>query len=364
MSYHYFIFANQNGKNVTPEKIRKLQDIFSRGKGKLEGKFLVTQNLSQLEKSIKEHTTVFLDQEPRKTLVGIVGGDGTVMHTRTLVENIWNGQPAYAFFPEGTMNNIHRAVGLDRVDSSVKLAKHIVAATCANTLEDYIIPFPSLDVNNRKGFNVGFGLIPKLLWLYYGNSAKQYRELEEALQFCHPDQYEAKYKEVTGKKEADLFDLLSKERGLMGAVKTTLRLLNGLRRHTDEAYLLHKPLSGDIMFDGEIQTFPQPPSGVYVSCYEEVNLGLGSLNPRPSPEARTKEGKFQVAVPYGNPFSIIPDLPKVIAGEKLSHALYKHVSSLKLSEKFAQVDGELLLQKGFTVNYDGRREVITLPVTV
>ena len=363
MSYHYFIFANPNGKNVTPEKIRKLQDIFSQGKGKLEGKFLVTQNLSQLEKSIKEHRTAALDKELGTTIVGIVGGDGTVMHTRTLVENIWDYHPLYAFFPEGTMNNIHRAVGLSGVDSSVKLAKHVVAAASSDTLDQYKVSFPSLDINHRKGFNIGFGLIPKLLWLYYGHSAKHYRELEEALQHGHPDQYEARYKEITGKKEADLFDLLSKERGLIGAVKTTLRLLNGLRRHTDEAYLLHKPLSGDIKFDDEIQTFPQPPSGVYISCYEEVNLGLGRLNPKPSPEARTEEGKLQVVVPYGNPFSIIPDLPKVIAGEKLSQAVYKHISSLKLSEKFAQVDGELLLQKGFTVRYDGKRKVITLPVT-
>ncbi len=365
MSYKYRIFANPHGKNVTPEKIRKLSTIFSSGKGALEGEFIITQSLSQLEKSIEEHKHSILEQGPEKTIVGIVGGDGTVMHTRTLIENIWSYTPTYAFFPEGTMNNIHRAVGLGRVNSSVKLAEHMVAIIGTDTLKYYTTSFPSLDINGKKGFNIGFGLIPKLLWLYYGHSAKQYRELEEALPNCKQEEYEAKYKEITGKKEADLFDILSKERGLWGAAKTALRLLNGLRRHTDEQYMLHKPLDGEISYDGEAQSFPEAPLGLYLSCYEEANLGLGNLNPKPTPEARKEKGKFQVVVPYGNPFSIIPELHQVIAGKKLSKAVYNHISLLELpSEKFAQVDGELVLEKGFKVKYDGERKIICLPLAV
>ena len=366
MIYNYLLFANPHGKNVTPEKIKRLQDIFSLGEGKLHGKVVVTENLSKLEKAITEHKNAFMEhKEQGTTIVGIVGGDGTVMHTRTLVENIWGYTPTYAFFPEGTMNNIHRALGLSGADSSIELAQHIVETACTNTLEHYTVSFPSLDINGKKGFNIGFGLIPKLLWLYYGNSAKQYRELEEALQHCHPGEYQAKYTEITKKQKADIFDILSKERGVWGAAKTALRLLNGLRRHTDEEYMLHKTVSGEIRFDGTIQTFPQEPLGVYISCYEEVNLGLRSWNPKPAPEARKEEGKFQVVVPYGNPFSIVPQLPKVIAGKKLSNAVYQYISTLELpAEKFVQVDGELILEKGFTVRYDGKRDIMVLPVTV
>ena len=132
----------------------------------------------------------------------------------------------------------------------------------------------------------------------------------------------------------------------------------------DERYLLHKALAGEVSFDGKKQDFPQPPLGAYVSCYEEVNFGLGTFNPVPSPEANKEKGKVQVVVPYGNPFSIIPQMPKVAAGAKLSNAVYRYISSLDLpAERIAQVDGEIILEKGFTVRYDGTRKVIMLPAT-
>ncbi|MDP3698394.1 MAG: acylglycerol kinase family protein [Nanoarchaeota archaeon] len=356
MQEELLLLANPNGKNVTPQKIKRLQDIFLEGKGKLQTTLIVTKNLSQLEKVITEY------KRGGTSTVGIIGGDGTVMHTRTLIENIWGYAPRYAFFPLGTMNNIHRALGLGRSDSSIRLAQHMVTAAGNDALKEYTISFPSLDANGRKGFNIGFGLIPKLLWLYYGHTAKQYRELEEALQHSPPKEYQAKYKEITKKQETDLFDLLSEERGLWGAVKTTLRLMNGLRNYTDERYLLHKPLSGGISFDGQRQHFPKAPLGLYISCYQETNLGLGPFNPKPAPEAGKEEGKFQAVVPYGNPFSIMPQLLKVIAGGKLSNAVYQQVSSAELpSEKFAQVDGEIILEKGFKVSYDRKREIICLP---
>jgi len=357
MRQHLLLLANPNGRNVTPKKIKILQDAFSSGEGRLQVSFVVTENLSRLEKVINEY------KDREITLVGIVGGDGTVMHTRTLLENIWDYCPLYAFFPEGTMNNVQHTLGLSRKDSSVKLARLIVDAACADTLEMHTTSLPSLDINGKKGFNIGFGLIPKLLWLYYGHSAKQYRELEEALHRCAPRLYQAKYEEVTGKKEEDFFDLLSKERGLWGIAKAGLRLLNGSKAG-DERYLLHKTVAGEIRFDGKKQTFPQAPSGAYVSSYEEINLGLGKFNPVPSPEANKEKGKFQVVVPYGNPFSIIPQLPKVTNGKKLSNAVYQYISTLELpAERIAQVDGELILEKGFTVRYDGTRKVIRLPVT-
>ena len=263
------------------------------------------------------------------------------------------------------MNNIQRAVGLTNADSSFDLAKHIVNITSTDSLEQYTVSLSSLDINGKKGFNIGFGIIPRLLWMYYGHSAKHYRELEESLQSCEPAEYYNEYEKITGKKEADFFDLLSKERGLWGATKAALRLMNGLRRHTDESYLLHKALAGEVKFDGVKQTFPKIPLGAYVSSYEEVNLGLGRFNPKPAPEARKEKGKFQVVVPYGNPFSIIPQLPKVAQGKKLTNAIYDYISTLELpAERFAQVDGEEILEKGFTVRYDGTRKIIALPVTV
>lgn len=359
MHQKHLLLINPRSGNVTPEKIDMFRSIFSSGKEKLDTSIVVTENLSHLEQVVTEY------KRREITIVGIVGGDGTVMRARTFVENIWGYQPSYAFFPLGTMNNVQRAVGLTTADSSFKLAKQMADTACIDTLERYTVSMPSLDINGKKGFNIGFGIIPRLLWMYYGNSAKHYLELEEALQSCSKEEYQTKYEEITGKKEADFFDLLSEERGLWGAAKAALRLLNGLRPHTDEAYLLHKALAGEIRFDGEKKIFPEVPLGAYISSYEEINLGLGSFNPKPAPGARKEEGKFQVVVPYGNPFSIILQLPRVAAGKRLSNATYDYISTLELpAEKLAEVDGEPLPEKGFILRYDGKRKVITLPVTV
>ncbi|MEK6809633.1 MAG: diacylglycerol kinase family protein [Nanoarchaeota archaeon] len=355
MKHKLLLLANPNGRNVTPERIKKLQEIFLLDKGKLQITFKVTENLSQLEKVIEQH------RKSGITILGVFGGDGTVMHTRTLAEERWGYHPTYAFFPLGTMNNIQRAVGLYKDDSSLKLARHIVDVAGTDSLDKFTISMPSLDIDGRKGFNIGLGIIPRLLWMYYGHSAKHYWELEGALQTCALEEYQSKYKEITGKLEEDFFDLLSKERGLWGAAKAALRLLKGSAAR-DERYILNKSLAGEVIFDGKRHTFPKSPLGAYISCYEGVNLGLGRFNPIASPGANKEEGKFQVVVPCGDPFSIAYNLPQLIAGKKISNAVYEHLSSLELpAERIAQVDGEFILEKGFTVRQDGTRKIIILP---
>ncbi len=323
-----------------------MKDILALGDGKLRFRVMVTESLSHLERVIKEHKGGGI------TLAGIVGGDGTVLQTRTLIENEWGYLPLYSFFAEGTRNNVQDSIGIGP-NSSSALTKHIVNAACTDTLERHMVKVPSLDINAWKGFNVGFGLIPRLLWFYYGRNAEDYREMEKALQTCKPEQYQATYEEYAGK-EAN---------GKWGVAKSVWRLLVSLKAGTNEGYLLRKALAGEIKFDGEKQKFPKAPIGAYVSCYEKVNLGLGKLNPKPSPGAAKEEGKFQVVIAYGNPFSIIPQLPKVIAGNKMSNAVYQYISTLELpAEKVVQIDGEHIPINSPKVSYDGTRKVLTLPV--
>lgn len=349
MQHDILVLANANGGNVTPKKIKTIEDaLITLGEGKLRFRVIVTESLSHLERVIRDYKGGGI------TLAGIVGGDGTVLQTRTLIENEWGYQPLYSFFAEGTRNNIQDSIGVGP-NSSLALIKHIVDAAGTDTLERYTVKVPSLDINGWKGFNVGFGLISRLLWFYYGRNAEDYREMEEALQTCKPEQYRTTYEEYA-EKEAN---------GKWGVAKSVLQLLIGLKAGTSESYLLHKALAGEIRFDGEKQKFPKAPIGAYVSCYEKVNLGLGRLNPRPSPGATKEEGKFQVVVAYGNPFSIIPQLPKIIAGDKMSNAVYQYISTLELlAEKIVEIDGEHIPINRPKVSYDGTRNVLTLPVTV
>ncbi|MBI2582433.1 hypothetical protein HYV87_04895 [Candidatus Woesearchaeota archaeon] len=348
MQHDILVLANKNGGNFSTKKIKAIENILALGEGKLRFRVVVTESLLRLEEVIKEYKGGGI------TLAAIVGGDGTMLQTRTLIENEWGYSPLYAFYAEGTKNNIQRSLGIGP-NSSLALTKHIVDAACTDTLELYTFKVPSLDINGWKGFNVGFGLISRLLWFYYGKSARAYYEMEEALQSCDEEQYQAIYKKFAGK-EAN---------GKWGVAKSVLQLLKGLKSGTEESYLLQKRIIGEIKFDGEKQQFPQTPIGVYASCYEEVNLGWGRFNPKPSPEANKEEGKFQAVVAYGNPFSIIPQLPKVIAGEKMSNALYQSLSTLEVpAEKVVEIDGEHIPINKAKVSYDGTRRVVTLPVTV
>jgi len=348
MQHDILILVDEHGGNVTSKKIKTIEDTLALGNGKLKSRVIVIKNPSHLKDVIKDHKGGGI------TLAGIVGGDGTVLRTRTLIENEWGYSPLYVLYAEGKRNNIQHPLVIGP-NSSLALTRNIVDAACTDTLEMYAVKVPSLDINGWKGFNVGFGLISRLSWFYYGKSARSYYEMEEALQNCDEEQYQAIYKKFAGK-EAD---------GKRGVAKCLLQLLKGLKSGTDERYLLHKTLAGEIRFDGEKQKFPEAPIGVYASCYEEVNLGLGRLNPRPSSGANKEEGKFQAVVAYGNPFSIIPQLPKVIAGEKMSGAVYQYLSTLELpSEKMVQIDGEHIPLNRPKVLYDGTRRVVILPVTV
>ncbi len=350
--YQHLTIANANAKNFTADLITKVEDAYSLAKGNLTGKIVVTKTLSELEKAIETY------QEENPDFVGILSGDGGVMHARTLIENIWKHRPRYAFFPGGTMNNIQRTVGATKMNSStIKLAKYIAAKASSGELEHSTVSLPSLDINGRKGFNIGLGLVPKLLWMYYGKSAEQYVLLQQELQNAPENKYQDVYNQIMKQQAEDLIE----ERGFIGSCRTAVKVLLGLRKaHSFERYLFSKPIDGTIAIDDDEKSFPEPPLGLYLSCYKEINLGFSFLNPKLIPEAGSTPGEVQGLIPYGNPLRIVWELPKIVLGRPLSHAHYFHASTVEVpSEKIAQVDGELFLQDGFAIKYDGKVKVIS-----
>lgn len=350
MVVRHLTIANSNAKNVTPDLVARIKDAYALGNGSLKGEVVVTKDLYALERKIAEYKSEEL------TFVGILGGDGGVMHVRTAIESIWGYRPRYALFPGGTQMNIQRAAGLKNKESSITLAKYIAQKASLGELEKSTISFPSLDINGMKGFNVGLGLVPKLLWMYDGKSAEQYARLEEALQTAEP----TKYLEIYEKVRKQYPEEIIKEKGLVGVCRAAWKSLNGLlNAHSFEGDLLSTPLKGGIIVDGEKKVFSQPPLGLYISCYEEINLGLSFCNPVPLPEARTEPGRFQVIAPYGNPLHIALEFPRVIRGKHLSKAEYFFASVLQAQTQIAEVDGEILLRNGFSIKYDGEARLIS-----
>jgi len=280
MPYSYLGIANENRNSE--DFIRNAKHILETAQGSLEGKIVSTKDLDDLKEKVQACQNKKID------LVLIFSGDGGVMHTRTCIENILGYRPMYGLVRKGTQMNIQEAAGIPDPRSYLKF---IAKKASWGELEQSTVSFPSLDLNGYKGFNVGFGLVPKLLWMYYGKSAEQYVKLEEALQTAEPSKYAETYHKIVEQYPKEIV----KEKGFIGVCRTTWKSLTGLlKSHSYEGYLLSTPIKGDIIVDGEKRSFQKPPLELYISCYEESNLSLGSFNPKLSPEARTESGKFQV----------------------------------------------------------------------
>ncbi len=349
--YNYLGIANR--KRVSDDLINKARDVLSLAQGSLQGEILITEDLDDLEGKIQEYKENVNNKNKKVDLVLIFSGDGGVMHSRTRIEHILGYRPLYAAVPKGTQMNIQRAAGIQDPFSYLKF---ISEKACWGKLEQATVSFPSLDLNGYKGFNVGFGLVPRLLWMYYGKSAEQFAKLEVALKTVEPTEYLETYQKIMKQYPEETV----KEKGLVGVCRAAWKTLRGLRNpHTYEGYLLSSPIKGDIVVDGKKKHFRQKPLELYISCYEEANLGLGPLNPKPSPEARAEPGKFQVVAPYGTPLQIALEFPKVLNGKHLSNAEYFFASTIQIQSRIAEIDGEIMMHNGFTLAYDGEVKIIS-----
>ena len=353
-SYNHLTIINPQGKEYYSGVKDEIAAAYNLAAHSLKGEIVVTKDLSNLERVINDY------KDQSIGLVGIFSGDGGVMYVRTAIENVWGYRPAYALFPGGTQVNIQRTVGLKKSKTSItSYARYIAQKASLGNLDHATISIPSLDVNGKKGFNAGVGLVPKLLWMYYGRSAEQYAALERELRTVDPSEYLEAYEKILGQDQPErkVKDELT---GLTGISKTIWKTVRGIRKaHSFENYIFSTPIRGRIIVDGKEQSTKKP-LGLYVSCYEEVNFGFSFLNPRPSPEARAELDKFQVVAPYGRPLDIARQLPRVIAGKHLNQAAYFHASTLEVpSEKIIELDGEIILGQGFTIKSDGMVKIVS-----
>lgn len=360
--------ANVNSGSFSSRNVVLTKELLSLADGKLKTEIVVTEDLSQLEFVINKHKNEGID------LVGIFGGDGTIMQTRTMLENSWDYRPTYLILGGGTMNNLQKAVGLENFYDPTK---YLVDAVSSGQ-ELHTSSLASFDLNGRKGFNVGFGLAPKFLWLYYGHSAEKYLQLEQQLRQAAPDEYEQLFKEATDWQEENSLDPLPK-RGLPGLVKimragaTFFRALT--KPHSYEGYLLSTPMNSTVeVWDKEgavpeLQMEMHPPQGVYISSYAEVNFGLPWGNPKPIPPnmlrwARSEEKeKMAMLITYENLRGILKQVPDLMRGRAMTgNSFYLNPYQIKVAEQIAQIDGELVTGNGFTVKYNGEAKIITPPV--
>lgn len=338
------------------------QNKICRALSGLEGKVLITPNLNILEQAL-------LNQRDYNTgLLGIGGGDGTFSRTLTAVKQAWGFIPEYiAAYAMGTMNNV--AVPLDASDSimdkiklhtkwgdtrAVQLAKYIQKTAAAGE-QPHFENLTPLNMNGRIGFNLGFGLVPKLVWSYYGRSREQYTWAEQELQGCLPSEYEMILDQVVAEKAA-------RKSGVFQALKTALRTTMGMFNHSSPIYqFFNQPLEAKLYLDGQKMEFPTPLTGIYLASYEQQNMGL--FRGTPSPGARAIPGMMEVLVTSASVGDIINDLPSIIRGQPLRNTQYLHTAELKIESELVmigQMDGEFVVGKEFTIKPDVPLKFVSL----
>ena len=324
------VFANVNSGNLTISDVMTVEDI-------LGIKVVVTRDIPDLERTIKEYS----NYPPE--IFGVMGGDGAIMHTRTLAENVWGVRPAYVFFPSGTKNNTQGSLGLKR--------KRGITAKICRALDDMLkkgqldlATLPSIYVNGYKSFNTGIGVPTKLLWIEYGHGAADFLKRQKDI----------RNSEVIDKESIDKVKDTS-------TFRTIWEIYQGLEDETSAMYqLFSQRIHGSIRLDEQDWDHRLPrPLGIYLSCYEETNFGLPFLNPKPTPGAREVEGKLQIVAPYGTAEGVKKQLLKVCLGREMSNTLYKHVTSVDAPDQdIIEVDGEIIICNGFHARYDGEVKVL------
>ncbi|MBI2146810.1 hypothetical protein HYU22_05745 [Candidatus Woesearchaeota archaeon] len=378
----HFTIINKNAGGYSPRELGKLYDILHGQPHKLTGEIIATPDLSSLEYHLKRYKDFHPD------ILGIGGGDGTASQTLTLVQNVWGSLPEYiAPYALGTMNNWAIPFGLsdgliDKVKQrtgvgdtkAVQLARYIQQSAEQGT-EMATQKMALLDVNGRRGFNVGVGLVSKLVWLYYGKTIDQHRRLEEELSTASPGDYESILDGILAERKPwdGLVDLVDpadvlRRLGTVNALKTIAQSISGIvvgRKKEREFFAA--PLEADFYImdaEGRERKLELPPvTGIYIAAYEKSTLGLPFLAVQPTPEARQQPGMMQVVITHAKPLEIVLQIPALFAGMHLENTAYYHTSQLRIVGRkpmVAEVDADTIMGNELVATYDQTLKFVSM----
>lgn len=297
---------------------------------------IATSDLASLDSQLQRH------QEYHPDILGIGGGDGTVSHTLTKVQDLWGYIPPHlAVYSMGTMNNvaiplgaydglydtIKRNLGLDT--KSVRVAQY-VGESSANLHTKNLAP---MNINGRLGFNIGFGTVAKMVWLYYGKTKEQFN---------------------TGVQESD-----QQKSGMMQVAGLLMEAFLMLGYPSSAAsQFFNQPIGAQIYIDGQRR---DRATGIYLASYEQQNTGI--FRAVPSPGARSNPGQMEVVMSHGPIQDVITSLPAIMRGKPAKNTQYLYAYELRLESDraiVAQVDGEFMFGKEFVVRPDAPLRFVSL----
>jgi len=221
-----------------------------------------------------------------------------------------------------------------------------------------------LDVNGQKGFNFGLGLVPKLIWMYYGKGNDKYVQLqkqicdEERIVDLSPVEQQQYFQGVL----RSFFEVNKRKGGPIGVAKTAvLSISEVLSKPIKTNKFYAQPLDGKFYIDGKEQHFPRDVISVYSATYEQVNFGIKGVWPKVTPQARSVPGKMQIVISWDRPLELIPQIPFMFFGKHLQNAAYVHCNEFVFEPKkptIAQLDAEYQFGEGFKIKYDRELNII------
>ena len=375
MSNHpltYLCIFNTTAGSFSRWEAQRIKEILNKDPRSLKGEVFATRSQLDLEARLREYADFYPD------ILGIGGGDGTASQTLTSVYNIWGSLPEIvAPFSMGTVNQW--AAPPDLNDGLIDKAKKIVhwPSTKPIQLAKYLLrcakkkelphtqPLDLLDINGKKGFNTGFGAVPKVLWIYYGKTPEQYHRLEEDLRNNLPQHYSRELNRIWNEKT--LVDLISDGTGgllkrsgavyaLSAAAYSMASILDANRRE-----FFQGPFEGEIEIDGKKVEPERLVNAVYVSTYPGVNLGIKWINLLPAPDAGTEPGKMQIVLCTESLFGVVNQLPRLFAGEHLENVQYHSAAKLKLRSELplvGHIEADFVVAKEFIIRYDRTLKVV------
>lgn len=368
----YLCIFNTTAGSFSRWEAQRIKEILNAEPRLLKGEVFATRSQKDLENLLKEYADFHPD------ILGIGGGDGTASQTLTSVYNIWNYLPEIiAPFSMGTVNQW--AAPADLNDGLVDKAKKIVhwPSTKPIQLAKYLLrcakkeeqprtqPLDLLDINGKKGFNTGFGAVPKVLWIYYGKTPEQYHRLEEDLRNSPSQDYTRELNRIWN--ERTLIDILSngtggllKRSGAVYAFSAAAYSMTSIL-DPDRREFFQGPFEGELELDGKKIESERLVNAVYVSTYPGVNLGIKWVNLLPAPEAGKEPGKMQIVLCTDSLFGVINQLPRLFTGEHLENMQYHSAAELKLRSELpliGHIEADFVMGKEFTIRYDRTLRVV------
>jgi len=353
----HLTIINQTAGSYSAWEVKEIEKQLKRFPSSLTGEVVVTSSLSELEATLIRH------QGECPDLLGLGGGDDTASWVLTMAERVWGRIPEIAYFSMGRVNSLTAFLGLSDglADKIKKVGK--MPSTKALQLARYISDRASfeqelqtrevalLDINGRKGFNIGLGAVPRILWTYFGRSIRDYQALEQSLSEAAPENYPGLLEERLQRKNHYGF---VRNLGAVYALGTALQtIMASANPYSALTRFYQQPLPAKIYLDGRRVDGEMPPlTAIFVSSYGELNLGVKGITLTLNPEAANNPRKVRAVLCPEPVLGVVRQLPKLARGEKLDKVYYMTAREMRIEADgpiLATVEDGFIAAREFTV---------------